>query len=289
LQVPVGLISSNWGGTVIQAWSSPTALNSCNVTASGTGVEANSVLYNAMILPFQNYQIAGALWYQGEQNAGQAELYGCMFPAMIIDWRGLWGYEFPFFFVQLAPFAAGNSTNWPDTRQAQLNALTQPKVGYASAVDLGDPDSPFGNVHPRDKQDVGKRLSVAVRSIAYGEPNLVWVGPTFSSATISQSSTTATVTVTFNVPLSGSLVFVNQSYPSTTYVPANNCANWQVRISNGEWLPATEGTVSGDTVEVTAEVTETVTGVAYAYASWPITTLFSQEGLPAIPFKYEVS
>jgi len=286
LQVPIGLISSNWGGTVIQAWSSPTALAKCNVTTGGSGNEANSVLFNAMIVPFQNFQIAGALWYQGEQNAGQAQLYSCMFPAMIVDWRSLWGYEFPFFFVQLAPFAAGPSSAWPDTRQAQLAALTLPKVAYASAVDLGDPTSPEGDVHPRDKQDVGKRLAVAVRSIAYGQPDLVWEGPTFDSLKVSQSGSTATISVTFNIP-EGGLVFVNQTYPPVSIVPANNCANWEVLASNGTWIAATEGAINANSVEVTADVGDnTVTGVAYAYASWPITTLFSEQGLPAIPFKY---
>jgi len=288
LQVPIGLISSNWGGTVIQAWSSPTALKVCNVTTSGSGNEANSVLYNAMIYPFKNYQIAGTLWYQGEQNAGQAALYSCMFPAMINDWRSLWGYEFPFFFVQLAPFAAGSSSAWPDTREAQLNALKLNKVGFASAVDLGDPTSPYGDVHPRDKQDVGKRLAVAVRAIAYGQ-QLIWMGPTFSSAQFSQSGSTTKVTVNFKVP-SGNLVFVNQTYPPTNIVPLADCSNWAYQLKNGTWIQTTDATLSGTSVIITiSNQPQAVVGIAYAYASWPITTLFSEQKLPAIPFKYVVS
>jgi len=290
LQVPIGLISSNWGGTVIQAWSSPVALKVCNVTASGSGNEANSVLYNAMIVPFLNYVIKGALWYQGEQNSGQAELYSCMFPAMINDWRANWapatGKTFPFFFVQLAPFTA--STSWADTRQAQLAALSLPNVGFASAVDLGDPTSPEGSVHPRDKQDVGARLLNSVLNIAYGESDVVWEGPTYISFTPSIVNGAGVATVTFKLYGTGGLVVREAWCPTNESVPVTSCGGWAILLSNNNWYPAVQGTVSGNTVVVSTPnipTSTTVIGLSYAYAAWPQCTLFSEQGLPAIPFK----
>jgi len=279
---------------VIQAWSSPPALKVCNVTTSGTDNEANSVLYNAMIVPYLNYVIRGVLWYQGEQNAGEATLYACMFPAMISDWRMNWasatGAKFPFLFVQLAPYTAGASSAWADTRQAQLAALKLPFVGYASAIDLGDPTSPFGSVHPRDKQDVGHRLSSAAINIAYGDTTQVWEGPTFASAVNNGvTNEMAKVTVTFKVTGASGLMAKAAMCPTTEGVPLNNCANWMLKLSNGTWVSADEGLVNVNSVPVTVAGVKagiTVTGVSYAYASWPVTTLFSKEGLPAIAFEY---
>lgn len=245
-----------------------------------------------MIVPYLNQVITGVLWYQGEQNAGQASLYACMFPAMIADWRSSWaaGKDFPFLFVQLAPFTAGSSSDWPDTREAQLAALKLPKVGYASAIDLGDPTSPFGSVHPRDKQDVGKRLSAAAQNIAYGDTAVVWEGPTFASATNGGiTGGTAKVTVTFAANGASGLVAKASSCPTGEGVPADNCANWVFKLSDGSLVNADQGAIAGNAVEVSATGVKagvTITGVSYAYASWPVTTLFSNEGLPAIAFEH---
>jgi len=287
-QVPIGLISSNWGGTVIQAWSSPAALKACSVNASGTGNEANSVLYNAMIVPFQNQTILGVLWYQGEQNVGEAGLYACMFPAMIADWRSNFPYSITFLFVQLAPWIT--TADVQDQRQAQLAALTLSGVGFASAVDLGDPLSEFGSVHPRAKQPVGARLAAAAQALAYGDSSVVWRGPGFQSASVRASGTVVTITILFNLYGSSGLVAKsNQTCPSQQ--PAAFCANWQVTLNNGTVAAAQQLMVSGGQVQIQLQGVATsvsLIGIKYAYAAWPVTTIFNAEGLPAIPFEWAI-
>jgi len=298
-QVPVGLISTNWGGTYIQAWSSADALKVCNQSTGPANSPNNpnqpSVLWNAMVVPFLPQSIRGALWYQGEANVGVGPLYGCMEKAMIADWRAKFGggsgYQFPFFFVQLAPWIGTLSGSVPvaDLRAAQLQGLQLPSVGYASAVDLGDPVSPFNPIHPRNKQEVGKRLLAAARNIAYGESTVVWQGPTFASATQSVVGNIATIVVTFTTYGATGLTVAPATCPSQ--VPSNTCANWEVLLSDGNWYPATSPTLTtpNNVVDVilTLPASLTVKGVRYAYAIWPLTTLFSAEGLPAIPFEFE--
>jgi len=246
-----------------------------------------------MIVPFLPMSIRGALWYQGEANVGDAPLYSCLFPAMISDWRSKFGsgFKFPFFFVMLAPWIATQPSSVPvaDLRASQLSALSLPDVGYAAAIDLGDPTSPFDPIHPRNKQEVGARLLLAARNIAYGETRVVWQGPTFDSATQSVTNGVATISVTFKTY--GKLGLYGKMATCPPQVPANTCANWEVQLSDGTWYAASDATssTSSNVVVVTLKLPNialTVKGVRYAYAIWPLITLYSAEDLPAVPFEH---
>src|SRR5207245_8524558 len=141
-----------------------------------------SVLYNAMIAPLIPYGIKGAIWYQGESNAGAAFAYRKLFAVMIQNCRNDWKRgEFPFLFVQLAPWKAivkePQESAWAELREAQLmTAQHLPHTGMAVITDVGDPK----DIHPRDKQPVGARLALAARAIAYGEP-IEFSGPIYHS------------------------------------------------------------------------------------------------------------
>lgn len=129
-----------------------------------------TAIYNAMIHPLVRFPIKGAIWYQGETNAGRAHEYRQAFPLLIQDWRRLWGQEFPFLFVQLANYQAGNGTSnsgsdWAELREAQTLTLQLPKTGMAVTVDIGDSK----DIHPKNKLDVGKRLAREAMRAAYGE------------------------------------------------------------------------------------------------------------------------
>src|SRR5512137_2355531 len=133
-----------------------------------------SGLYNAMIAPLQPYAIAGAIWYQGEANAGRAAQYQSLFPAMIQDWRRAWGQgDFPFLFVQIAP----HQRMTPEIREAQLlTSQKVPRTGMAVITDVGNET----DIHPTKKEPVGARLALAARAVAYGE-KLEYSGPVYSS------------------------------------------------------------------------------------------------------------
>ncbi|RPH90797.1 MAG: 9-O-acetylesterase, partial [Calditrichaeota bacterium] len=140
-----------------------------------------TALFNAMIAPLIPYGIKGAIWYQGEANAGRAFEYRTLLPKMIEDWRVRWGQGyFPFFIVQLANFteslSAPAESDWAELREAQLKTLVYPNTGMAVTIDIGEAD----DIHPRNKQDVGGRLALAARKTAYGE-ELVFSGPLFQS------------------------------------------------------------------------------------------------------------
>ncbi|CAH1269674.1 SIAE [Branchiostoma lanceolatum] len=220
LQYPIGLVASSFEGTPIEYWSSPDVLKKCNVNDTlpkkdkpstdhpkhipiVSGDNQNSVLWNAMIHPILNMTIKGAIWYQGESNADHPDSYLCLFPAMIDSWRSSWYLgtggqtdpTFPFGFMQISGNVPG-STNlgYPEIRwhqTADYGYVPNPKmekVFMAVAMDLWRPDSPWLTVHPQDKQDMGTRLSLAARAVAYGDKNIKFQGPFPSSLELGSST-----------------------------------------------------------------------------------------------------
>ena len=134
-----------------------------------------SVLFNGMIAPLTSFPVRGVIWYQGESNAARAQAYQTLFPALIRDWRTQWGAkqdgsEFGFFFVQLANYMARVpepvQSGWAELREAQTMTLSVPRTGMASAIDIGE----ARDIHPRNKQDVGRRLALAALAVEYGSP-----------------------------------------------------------------------------------------------------------------------
>lgn len=301
LKIPIGLVSSNWGGTIVQAWSSPDAMGRCKQaeiehTQSPAmielfGVDPNhpNLLWNAMIVPFLDMTITGAIWYQGESNSGQPDYYACAFPAMIADWRAKWGGDthknFGFYFVQLAPWVSDDMNAEPLTRISQYFALRLPNVGLATAVDLGDKDSPFGSIHPRDKQAVGYRLALNALAIHYGV-HVQNTGPAaFHFEVVSQGPPTATVRIHFERHTVGRGL-VTQRF--TCPVPGE-CAEYEVLVGS-KWRTASFQAIhqDGHSIQITAPVSsnERITGVRYGYANYPATTLYNREGLPAVPYQF---
>ncbi|KAH3756293.1 sialate O-acetylesterase [Pelomyxa schiedti] len=294
-QIPIGLISDNWGGTYIEAWSSPDALAVCSYCNSGDSTPPNmlSVLWNAMIVPILDLTVKGAVWYQGESNAGNYECYMCSFPAMINDWRAKWGVtpdQFGFFFVQLAPYIEGDPGDaLPYQRIAQTAALSLPYVGMASAVDLGDITSPQGDIHPTDKQDVGLRLALSVEHFLYGNTTTVYEGPTVSSITKESDGPDASVLVVYAKDSVGSgLVFNDPTCPDG--VSKKQCGyTAELQASNGDWYEADIYYVNPTSIrlKVSFTLSHTVTGVRYIFSEWPMCYIFNEEGLPAVPFLWE--
>ena len=139
-------------------------------------------LYNGMIAPLLNYKIKGVIWYQGESNTGKPLEYQKLFPALIADWRGKWNQgDFPFLYVQLANFMEVKDdpceSNWAELREAQLKTLSVPNTAMAVTIDIGE----WNDIHPLNKEDVGKRLALAAQKLAYGDEKVVYSGPIYQS------------------------------------------------------------------------------------------------------------
>lgn len=227
-----------------------------------------SGLYNAMIAPLTPYAIRGAIWYQGENNAGRAQgyLYRRLFQTMIQNWRDDWGVgEFPFLFVQLANYARVSDTaEWPETREAQALALRMANTGMAVTIDIGD----AADIHPRNKQDVGYRLSLAARKIAYGH-DIVYSGPVYRQATVEGNA----MRVWFDHVAGG----LKTSGPG-------QLEGFEVAGADGKYQPAT-AKIHGDTVVVSSLAVRAPVAVRYAWANDPAGNLYNASGLPASPFR----
>jgi sialate O-acetylesterase len=274
LKVPVGIVNTNYGGTPAEAWTSRPVLDADPelkplLDIKGKGAQNPTVLYNAMIAPLVPYAIQGAIWYQGESNAGNAKLYQKLFPAMIKNWRDAFGQgDFPFLFVQLAPFMARVDepvqSGWAELREAQLLTLTaSPNTGMAVITDLGDEK----DIHPKQKQPVGARLARAARKLAYGE-DIVYSGPIFREMKVEGNKAvlhfdhTGTGLVAKDGPLSG----------------------FAVAGPDGRFVKA-QAEIQGDTVAVSAPGVDEPKAVRYGWANFPVVNLTNKEGLPASPFR----
>jgi len=229
-----------------------------------------SKLYNAMIAPIIQYRIKGAIWYQGESNAGEAYKYRTSFPEMINDWRAKWGYEFPFLWVQLANFMQADSlpaqSEWAELREAQHQALSVPQTGEAVIIDIGEAK----DIHPRNKQDVGIRLALAAEKIVY-QKNIVYSGPVYQSMEVNGN----TIVLHFNNTGSGLTAKDKYGYlKGFAIAGADKKFVWAKAI------------VKDDKIIVSNDAIANPVAVRYAWANNPDdANLYNKEGLPASPFR----
>jgi sialate O-acetylesterase len=302
---PVGLIQSAWGGTPAESWISLPALAADPALISvyadwAAAIEAYPLakarydqalakweqtkqgarpqppqgpghqwepasLYNAMIHPLVNYAVRGMLWYQGESNSGKRRgyVYRRLFPAMIQDWRARWGQgDFPFLWVQLANFE--NNGEWAEIREAQTMTLHLANTGQAVTTDIGEAK----DIHPKNKQDVGLRLALAARAIAYGE-KLVYSGPLYRQA----------------VNEGGAIrVYFDHVGGGLAARGGGVLTGFLVAGADKKFVPA-EAKVVGTTVVVTSNDVARPMYVRYAWGGNPDCNLVNAEGLPASPFR----
>ncbi|WP_225309647.1 sialate O-acetylesterase [Larkinella humicola] len=231
-----------------------------------------TILYNAMIHPLIPYAIQGAIWYQGESNAGRAYQYRKTFPLMITDWRTRWGQgDFPFLFVQLASFNAANGTSatgstWGELREAQTMTLALPNTGMAVTSDIGESK----DIHPKNKQDVGKRLALNALKTVYGQ-NRVYSGPVFKAMDVTGNK----AVLTFD-HVGGGL----QSSDKYGYLKGFEVAGADQKF---HWAKAE---IQGDKVIVSSSEVTTPVSVHYGWADDNgEVNLYNKEGLPAVPFR----
>jgi len=241
------------------------------VTVNVTPFSSPAVLYNANIAPLMPFAIKGAIWYQGESNAARAYEYRELLTAMIRDWRKNWGQgDFPFLIVQLANWTQEPlhpvDSEWAELREAQSMALTLPNTGMAVAIDLGEAD----NIHPNNKEDVGKRLGISALKVAYGQ-DVVHSGPVFKS-----------------MEISGEKAIIDFDYAQNGLNSLNKYGylrGFQMAGQDQKFYWAKAYIKNKQVVVYSEKVTEPA-AVRYGWAHNPgPLDLFNQEGLPAAPFR----
>lgn len=228
-------------------------------------------LYNAMLAPLVNYIVKGVIWYQGESNADRNHDYNALFTNLITDWRSRWGKpELPFLFVQLANFMEPrdqpSESNWALLREAQMKTLALPATGMAVAIDIGE----WNDIHPLNKKDIGYRLSLAARKVAYGETNLVYSGPVFRS-----------------MKKEGSRIYLQFDHIGSGLAVKGDGMLKEFAIAGSDrkfvWAKAE---IMGDQVVVWSDHVADPEAVRYAWGDNPANAnLINRDGLPASPFR----
>lgn len=239
----------------------------------GGGIAAQNQptgLYNSMIAPLVPYPVKGFVWYQGESNAGKADEYARLQPAMIADWRSKWGQpDAPFLYVQLPGFMdytyLPGESGWASFREAQKSSLTVPKTAMAVAIDLGE----WNDIHPDRKKEVGERLALAAERLAYGD-DVVYSGPLYNSATIDGNKIAISFTNT-----GGGLMTNDGEEPGDLAIAGAD--------KKFVWAKAK---IEGDKLIVWSDEVSAPAYVRYAWADNPVNAnICNKEGLPASPFR----
>jgi len=296
-KVPVGLIGTYWGGSPAEVWMSKRTLesnpeykrdilDSYAEAARKAGESGDkkkmpgwkpTELYNGMIAPLVPFAIRGAIWYQGESNAGRAEQYRTLFADMIRNWRQDWGEkDFTFLAVQLAPWDKGRKraleaitekpadSDWAELREAQgLATRTLPKVGMVVITDVGDKD----DIHPNKKHPVGERLALAARGIAYGE-KIEYSGPIYK-----------------NMSVHGRKVVLGFDHTDGGLeVHGGPLKGFAICGSDKRFVWA-DAEIQNDKVIVSSPQVSEPVAVRYGWSDFPVVNLWNKTDLPASPFR----
>ena len=252
LNVPVGLINDSWGGSPIEAWI---------VAGNSSGG-----MYNGMIAPVKPFALRGAIWYQGESNVGNGLAYFDKMKALIEGWRGVWGCDFPFYFVQLAPFSGYGPGALPPLWEAQVASLKIPGTGMAVTTDLVDN---IKDIHPQNKLDVGNRLALWALAKTYGRKDLVYSGPLYKSMTVEGDK------VRLSFAHAGGGLKSRDGKP---------LAEFEIAGVDGKFVPA-EATIDASSVLVRSKDVAQPKQVRFGWRNTANPNLMNAEGLPASPFQ----
>lgn len=273
LNVPMGLINSSWGGTPAEAWMNANVLVQNKMLAEAAtklpdvpwGPEESGSIYNAMLAPLTSYRISGALWYQGEANTINGSTYDLLLTAMIQSWRKEWGYEFPFYYVQIAPYKYGRPQEGAVVRDAQRRALASiPNAGMVVVSDIGD----IKDIHPKNKVDVGIRLANLALNKTYAKRGLPASGPLYRNMNIEKDK----IRITFDYADNGFLI------------KGKELTHFEIAGEDQQYVNAT-AKIEGNTILVQAKNVKNPVAVRFAWDNTAEPNLFNKEGLPASCFR----
>jgi len=296
LDVPIGIINTSWGGTAIEAWMSSATLSgspclersftrwkqrvdeyrqSQDHSVSGNDSTRSEVpyppaLFNSMLRPLAPYAIRGFVWYQGEANASYPEEYTLLLKELISDWRKLWqDRNLPFLLVQLPnfnpPWDKWSHHIWAFFREAQAQVLVEPQTAMAVTIDLGEAD----NIHPKNKQEVGRRLGLLALSDVYEKP-IESSGPIFKSYAVSENKVTLEFT-----------------HAEGLFSDRPVVLGFEIAGEDKDFYPA-DATIVGSTVVVSSPKVKAPKAVRYAWTNNPEVTVYNSARLPLRPFRTDL-
>jgi len=271
---PLGLIESCWGGTPVQSWTPIEVFNNSEKLAVSAAVLTPvpwcpirpAVTFNAMIAPITGFPIKGAIWYQGEANTTNPDTYEETFSAMIHSWRELWKEDFPFYFVQIAPYSYGAGDKGALVREQQLQTYRSvPKTGMVVITDItGDTN----NIHPIDKINVGKRLAAWALANTYGKENIQYSGPLYR-----------------DMEVKGNKAIIHFDFAKDGLLKkGNELTDFMVAGDDHHFVPA-KATIEDSMVIVSSPEVKHPTAVRMGFTNTAIPNLFNKAGLPASPFR----
>jgi sialate O-acetylesterase len=243
-----------------------------------------TVLNNAMVAPLAPLAIKGVIWYQGEANAGQPMLYRTLFPAMIQDWRRQFAQgDVPFVWVQLASYMKRENEptqgegGWPGLREAQDRTLALPNTAEAVTIDIGE----AGDIHPKDKVDVGARLALAAEHVAYGK-DVVYAGPRYHGVSVEGDRARVKFDEVGGGLVIGAAPIIRIGQQANK--PLDHLVGFAIAGEERKFVWA-QAKIEGDSVVVWSDEVKKPVAVRYAWANNPECNLYNKEGLPAGPFR----
>ncbi|MDR1562763.1 MAG: sialate O-acetylesterase [Dysgonamonadaceae bacterium] len=275
LDIPVGLIHASWGGSHIEAWMTPESLKDIPekpIPASDAEIKmphgSPTVLYNGMLSPIAGYGIRGAIWYQGESNRNEPELYIKMFDNMVRGWREIWGAgDFPVYYCQIAPYNERGGRNSGYIREAQAKGMLTPNTGMAVLMDAESPDC----VHPPKKKDAGERLALWALAKTYGLEKIHYRSPEVKS-----------------VEIDGRVVIITlDMFGSTTGLTTNGKEIRNFKVAGADkYFHEAKAALSGSKIYVFSPRVPQPVAVRYCFDNTSATEIFTVEGnLPLSSFR----
>jgi sialate O-acetylesterase len=273
LNVPVGLVEVAWGGTPAEVWTpAPLVTGDSALSAADARQKPSDgwpflpgYCYNAMIAPLTSFRIAGALWYQGESNTVAPNTYCKLLTTMIGSWRKAWGSDFPFYYVQIAPFTYEVKDQGSLVREQEGECQSYPNTGMVVISDLVDDTT---NIHPKNKHDVGLRLANWALAETYHQPGIYYKNPRFQGLETKGDK----------------LILSFADAPNGLVVKGGEIRALYVAGEDKVFYPA-EGRIQGSRLTVSARAVKSPVAVRYQFSNAGIGNLFSKEGLPVEPFR----